>query len=177
MFLTTSPPSHPQDARILQPTISTFPLWLRLSVYWPVFKGLTLWHVYHAPHINHQGGTVSRWFYFCLCLEKNSLIFALNTRLVDGLSPHGRWTWEVWSVVVQHPPTPVDATQATGEMDVLVLIETTALHSRTSGRRDSKPSLVCSTPCSLLWMQYLGHRTHQRGSSWVDLPFVFESCL
>lgn len=120
---------------------------------------------------------MSRWFYFCLRFEKSSLIFALNTRLVDGLSPHGRWTWEVWSVVVQHPPTPLDATQATGEMGVLVLIKTTALHNRTSGRSNSKTSLVCPAPCSQLWMQYLGHRTHQRGSSWVDISFVSGSLL
>lgn len=90
LLLTTSLPSCPQTARILQPTLRRFLLWVRLLVYWLPYKGLAVWHGLQVPRINHYEDTVDTSCYFCLGWKRNLLTFALSMCLMDGLSPHAR---------------------------------------------------------------------------------------
>lgn len=174
MFLTTTPHLTPRCKNSAAHYINFSTLGEALSVYWPVSKGLTLWHVYHAPTLTTKRHC-EQMILFLLCLDKNSLIFAHRHMAGGWPVTTWWWTWEVWSVVVQHPPAPLVLLRL-GEMGILVLIKTTALHSNTSGRRDSSPPWlvplhVLCCECST-WI--IGPT---RGNSRVDLPFVFESCL
>lgn len=141
MPLTASLPSHPKTARILQPTIQSFPLWVRLSVYWPIYKGLS-GMFFKLPTLTTKEALLANDAIFA---SKEELItFALGLWLVDGLLPCVRWTWWVWSFVLQRLPAPPDTTWAVGEVGIQVWIETTVLPNGTLGEGNLGPLRVIS---------------------------------